>query len=146
MTVTMLPLLTIWVFYNLLSKKSLLPTCSYWGYVGFLWGAMALFGSPALASRAIKESATNAVQIGEMTSEQLDVFLQHLGWGSVNSLAGCGGVVTLSEIPLLKHYYFLPFLGVRFWECCVASASLWTVLMIFFLCNRNGDRRFNLTG
>lgn len=144
MTATVLPILTVWVLYNLFSQKSLLPTCSYWGYVGFLWGAMALFGSPALAYRALHESTSNAARIGEMTAEQLQTFLQNLDWGAVNSLVGGGGIIALCEIPLLEHYYFLPFIGARFLECCVAPACLWAVLMLVFACSRKGEKRLDL--
>jgi len=144
MTATLLPLLTLWCLYHLLSRKSKLPLCSYWGYVGFIWGALALFGSPALTNRASLESASTVMQVGDMTPEQLQIFFQDLCWRTVGGLAGRSGVITLSGIPIWEHWRFLPFLAERFLQCCKIPLCLWIVLMLIFVCGRAPDKRRNL--
>ncbi|MCI7699711.1 MAG: DUF6056 family protein [Akkermansia sp.] len=128
MTATLLPLLTIWILYTLKNRK--LPFCSYFGYVGFLWGAMLLFGSPAHSNRAAGEVASCAFDVGGMNAEQLSTFLHTLTWDSVNGLMGATGVITLRDIPIWLHYHFLPFISERFWKCCLAGAIAWILLAL----------------
>ena len=128
MTATLLPLLSVWILYALKKKK--LPLCSYFGYVGFLWGAMLLFGSPAHSNRAAGEVASCAFDVGGMNAEQLSTFLHTLTWDSVNGLMGATGVITLRDIPIWLHYHFLPFISERFWECCLAGTIAWILLAL----------------
>lgn len=142
MTATLLPLLTIWILYTLKNRK--LPFCSYFGYVGFLWGAMLLFGFSAHETRAAAEVASCSLNVTRMSSEELQTFLETLTWDSILSLKGFSGIITLREIPLWLHYYFLPFISERFWECCMFGVIAWSLLAIFLVLGKGASRRWHL--
>lgn len=140
MTATVLPLLSIWVFYNLFSRKNVLPLHSYWGYAGFLFGSFALFGSPALYTRNKIVADSLGSYLTGMTPEQLNHFLYNLDSAAVESLRGASGIITLKDIPLLKHIFFVPYMSELFLSCCIVALVVFTVLFVLYLCQRERSR------
>lgn len=141
MTALLLPSLGIWVAYNLFSKKNRLPFASYCGFVGFLWGAAALFGSPALYSRNVMVSQSRAIDVASMSSEQINHFVSSLTWDKVELLKGSSGIITLSDIPLWLHIHFLPYILERFLQCCAVGAVVWLILFIACAVGKGANRR-----
>ena len=133
MTVTILPFLTIWVLYNLFSKVNLLPLYSYWGYVGFLLGAFLLFASPALATRGASEAESIGSVLQSMSPEQMKAFVKGLDDSSIMLLRGKSGIITLKDIPLPDHLYFIPFLTKRFLSCCAVTMFFYFVVYVWYV-------------
>ncbi|MBQ0160421.1 MAG: hypothetical protein KBT28_07370 [Bacteroidales bacterium] len=144
MTVLLLPLLGIWVAYNMFSKTNHLPFASYCGFVGFLWGASALYGSPALYSRNAADSQLRIIDIASMSNEQIKSFVSSLTWEKVELLKGGSGVITLSDIPLWLHIHFLPYILERFLQCCAVGLVVWLILFIVHAAGKGVDRRRKL--
>lgn len=142
MSATLVPLVSVWGMYAL--RKKLLPLCSYFGYAGFLWGAMALFGSPAHAARAAAERSYLSTDIAQMSSEQLDFFLENLTWDSLLTLKGSTSVILLRDIPVWLHYHFIPFISERFWECCMYGVIVWLLFALCMLSFGGFSRRSHL--
>lgn len=137
MTALLLPLLGIWVAYNLFSGKNCLPFASYCGFVGFLWGAAALYGSPALYCREVSESQSCAMDVASMSGEQIHNFVTTLTWDKIELLRGGSDIISLSGIPLWLHIHFIPYILEIFLQCCAIGAVVWLVL---FIANAAGNR------
>lgn len=133
MTVTILPILTMWVLYNLFSKNNFLPLCSYWGYVGFLVGAFLLFASPALSTRGSLEAESIGTMLKNLSPEQMKSFLQNIDDTTIMSLRGSSGIITLKDIPLLDHVHFVPFLTKRFLSCCAVSMIFYVIVYVCYI-------------
>ena len=140
----LLPLLGIWVAYNLFSKENRLPFSSYCGFAGFMWGAAALFGAPGLYSRDAWVSQTRAIDVASMSSEQIQDFVSSLTWDKLELLRGGSDIISLSDIPLWLHIYFLPYLLEIFMECCAVAAVVWLVLFIARAAVKGVNRRREL--
>lgn len=141
MSATLLPLLTIWVIYNLFPSHNKLPLHSYWGYSGFLFGCFALFASPALSSRSNIELNATGNLITKMSSGDLSIFLSNLDWDAVNSLRGVSGVITLKGIPIMQHFYFIPFISEIFLSCCAIGMISFAYFFTIHLLNKASNRR-----
>ena len=140
----LLPLLGIWVAYNLFSGKNCLPFASYCGFIGFMWGTAVLFGAPGLYSRDAWDSQTKNIDIASMSSEQIHSFVSNLTWDKVELLKGSSGIISLSDIPLWLHTYFLPFILERFLQCCAVGAGVWLILFIVKAAGKGANRRREL--
>ena len=132
LAVVLLPLLSIWFFYHLRSKKYIPASC-FWGYIGVVFGAFLLFAAPALKSRLAIESPRRKIDIANMPEWELEQFLSTLNWEKVNLLMGPTNVVNFQDIPLLDRAYFLPFLLERYWECCVVAIIAFLSLIVVFV-------------
>lgn len=144
MTAFLLPVLSAWVLYNLFSKRNRLPFASYCGFIGFLWGAAALYGSPALYSRDAGDSHSRALDVASMSSEQIHSFVSDLTWDKVDMLRCGTGVISLSDIPLWLHIHFLPYILEVFLECCAVGAAVWLLLFIAKAAGKGANRRREL--
>lgn len=144
MTAFLLPVLSAWVLYNLFSKRNRLPFASYCGFIGFMWGSAALYGSPALYARNAGESLSRAMDLTSMSSEQIHSFVSSLTWDKVELLRGGSGIVSLSDIPLLLHIHFLPYLLQVFLQCCAVGAVVLVILLIANAAGKGADRRRKL--
>lgn len=116
MTVTLLPLLTVWMVYLVVKVKSIPAKC-WSGYLGFCLGAFFLFASPALSHRA-SGYTTCRLDVTTLSAEELRAFVQNLTPEKLELLLDSCGCVNLGGIPLLDHLYFLPYLAERYWSCC----------------------------
>ena len=117
MTVTLLPLLTIWMVYLMLNVKQI-PLKCWAGYLGVCLGAFMLFASPALGRRAVSGAASRALDTDSMTSEEISSFVQNLTPEKMRMLVDGCGCINLGGIPLVEHIYFLPKLAEQYWACC----------------------------
>ncbi len=141
MTAIVLPVLTSWVLYNLFSGKNKLSLHSYWGYAGFIFGSYALFGSPALATRGKIVADSLGNRLTGMSEEQLTNFLNNLDSAAVESLRGASGIISLKDIPLLKHIYFIPYISELFISCCIVGLIAFTYLFITTILQKENRMR-----
>lgn len=140
-TVVGLPILTCVILYNLVGKKTWLPFSSYCGYCGYLWGAAALFCSPALYARSMFESGSNMLDISHLSIADYQNFIHHLDWDKVEMLRGASGIVTLKEIPIWDRIYFLPFVAEVFLSCAGVVLFFWILISLtLFLRGKKGER------
>lgn len=140
MTVTVLPLLSVWVFYNLL-RKNRLPLSSYWGYVGFLAGAFLLFASPALSMR--NKQVTESLQgfVSSMNSDHLEHFLHNLNAETIELLRGVSGIISLKDIPIFSHIYFIPYASQLFMSCCWVAMLVFTILIVIRFVSKKESKK-----
>ncbi|MDO4953640.1 MAG: DUF6056 family protein [Akkermansia sp.] len=145
LSVTLLPVLTVWMFWRLLKKKGIPVLCRL-AYLGFLWGTYFLFASPALYRREDSAIPDLAIDVSSFTSEQMAHFVQNLTWEQLDGITGGGCIVILKGIPLLYHTYFLPFLADKFLQCCSVGCVTFALLLVLLAFQRGAGRKRTAIG
>ncbi|MDO5449777.1 MAG: DUF6056 family protein [Akkermansia sp.] len=129
LSVTLLPVLTLWVLYRAYKRLPVPVTCKI-AYYGFLWGTFLLFASPSLYRRAEREGAKLAIDVSTFSPEQLSEFVRNLSWEQVHGLTGGSMVTILKGIPLSDHVFFFPFLANKFLQCCSVGCVCLLILVV----------------
>lgn len=131
-TVVMLPLLLAYTAFMAWKHRHILPLRTYSALAGMVCGAYMLFASPALYLRSDKTSSTVSSFVNSMTPDQLQNWLENLTSTEVLKLRGFAYIISLADIPLLDHIYFIPFASERMWECAQNSMIAFIILALLY--------------
>lgn len=121
-------------------RKTAWSASRLFGMVGTWLGATFLFASPALANRGNAAREFMPVKVAAFSPEQMEEFLSHLNWDTVNLLKGVGGVIFLGDFTVLGKLHFLPFLLERYWQCCHIGVACLAVLAAASLLCKGKER------
>lgn len=126
-----------WFSYQIWKKRAIALEC-WAATMGFIWGTCMIFLSPAHAGRQAASIANRLVNPQNMTSGELNAWLDNLTWDKINMLKHAG-VIVLDGIPLMQHLKFLPFLAERFWNCC-STPSIALLILLAIALSRPGTK------
>lgn len=126
-----------WILYNIYNKLYI-NTNAWISLIGFAWGSMMLFLSPAHDGRAADSAPLRIVNPNEMQAEELQMWLNELNWEKLHQLE-TQGVILLDGIPFSDHFKFLPFLAERFWDCCNVP-SIAVLILLGIVMSQTGVR------
>lgn len=131
-TVIMVPLLLAYTAFMAWKHRNILPLRTYSALAGMVCGAYMLFAAPALHLRSENTSASVRSFVNSMSPEQLQNWLENLTSTEVLKLRGSAWIISLSDIPLLDHIYFVPFASELMWECCQYGMITFIVLAALY--------------
>lgn len=131
-TVIMVPLLLAYTAFMAWKHRNILPLRTYSALAGMVCGAYMLFASPALHLRSENTSASVRSFVNSMSPEQLQNWLQNLTHSDVLKLKGSAAIISLSDLPLFDHVYFVPFASERMWECCQYGMIAFIILVVLY--------------
>lgn len=131
-TVIMVPLLLTYTAYMAWKHRHILPLRTYCALAGMVCGAYMLFSSPALTLRSEQTRSSVSAFVNSMSPEQLQSWLNNLTDADVLKLQGSGSIISLSDIPLFDHVYFIPFASERMWECCQYGMIAFIILVVLY--------------
>lgn len=137
-SVIVFPILVIFLSYRL-RKKLHTPVYAYTGLMGYLWGIMLMFASPAHATRCMKAASFRSIQPEHMSFTEVFNWVSSLTPEKLDMLGAPN--VSLHGIPLILHIYFLEPMAQIFWAESSLFTTILIILTIILLIIKKGNRK-----
>ncbi len=128
-TIFLLPGLLIWAYLQYRNKKHITP-CNMSGILGVFWGALFMFGTPALSRRAKAELSKRLFDPSELNWEEMLDFVINQTPENLHLLQGGTVRYLLDGIPLPLHACYLPEMLHHFLPCCIIALSTFILLFL----------------